>query len=59
MAQSEADPPNARSQWNPGKVTALIGYLYHHCAQHADSGNLRMATYNMAAITISKSTRWP
>ncbi|KAF8836981.1 hypothetical protein BDN67DRAFT_878893, partial [Paxillus ammoniavirescens] len=40
--------------WNQSEVTALIDYLYVHRAQCADSGNFRMATYNMAVITISK-----
>ncbi|KIK77754.1 hypothetical protein PAXRUDRAFT_124504, partial [Paxillus rubicundulus Ve08.2h10] len=35
-------------------VTALINYLYNHFSKHANSGDFRMATYNMAAITISK-----
>ncbi|KIK74747.1 hypothetical protein PAXRUDRAFT_126897, partial [Paxillus rubicundulus Ve08.2h10] len=43
-----------KAQWNSGKVTALINYLYNHHAQCANSRNFRMATYNMAAITIMK-----
>ncbi|KIK79280.1 hypothetical protein PAXRUDRAFT_161683 [Paxillus rubicundulus Ve08.2h10] len=42
------------AQWKPGEVTALIDYLYNHCSQCANSGNFRMATYNMAGIAISK-----
>ncbi|KIK80705.1 hypothetical protein PAXRUDRAFT_157951 [Paxillus rubicundulus Ve08.2h10] len=60
MAQSEADPANAKAQWNSGEVTALIDYLYDHCVQCANSGNFRMATYKHGCDCNQQgSQRWP
>ncbi|KAF9220319.1 hypothetical protein BS17DRAFT_769400 [Gyrodon lividus] len=46
----EGSSDNAR--WMPVEVTALVDYLYEHCAECGDSSKFKEATYNAAAVYI-------
>jgi hypothetical protein len=54
MAEGSEGPRGLteKAKWTPAEVTALVDYLHEHCAERAEAGNFKDATYNAAATAL-------